>query len=218
MADFGFFVGIDVSSSQTILSKSFPYSLEGFNQLHSILQSLNQPALITMESTSIYFLNLFVFLNDLSYTVFVINPNLISKFVPSTRNSKSDKSDADKIALFILKNHSELSLPNPNILNDFRLFFREREKLVSNASTLKDEILKLLFILFPELEKSHINIFSNGMLHFLLKFPSAHSVRTANLSALQKHFSKVFNRKNLTFLWILLLNLPTSLSVSVLML
>jgi len=65
-------------------------------------------------------------------------------------------------------------------LSEIKMLYRQKEKL------------KCIYLLFPELERN-FNIFTKGMLNFLLKFPSAVSIKRAKREIVEYEFSQAFN-------------------------
>jgi len=121
---FRWFLGIDVFKEtfdgccinmkrERLFSLSTSMNRKGFGELIKQLSGLSvsqESALVGMESTACYHVNLYSFLISLGYTVIVINPLLISNFVRlQLRKTKTDKKDAYVIAQFLLLNRDSLS-------------------------------------------------------------------------------------------------------------
>jgi len=202
--NYKFYVGVDVSKDSFavcikdskgngIFQGSFTQSLDGFQSfLDAINQSTSQaPSIIGMESTSIYYLNLMTFLIEHNINIVIINPSVINKFSKlDIRPYKSDKKDASTIALYL--SYSKPEPQNQGKLSELKILTREREKLVKEASYLKDSILRCIYLLFPEFERN-VNIFTKGMLRFLLKFLSAKRINKAKKRVIEYEFSQAFN-------------------------
>lgn len=106
-----------------------------------------------MESTSIYYLNLFSFLIENNINTVVINPSAIKSFAEfKSRGSKSDRKDASIISEYLLYTKPEPS--SKEKLTELKLLSREKEKLSKELSHLKDEILRCLFNLFLNLKET----------------------------------------------------------------
>ena len=147
-----------------------------------------------MESTGCYHLNLLSFLSLNNFSCIVFNP-LTIKDSPSIslRKTKTDIIDARSIArtLFYLQQE----LPSSPFLNtEFRDVVRERESLISRISKIKNNIEKLLNLLFPELER-FTNIYNDSILNLLSSFPSAKAIQNAPIDSLRIFFSKSAGRK-----------------------
>jgi len=203
---FSVFVGIDVSKDKfnvcaistpnsIIFEHVFEMSKQGFSSFVDNLSSFSKNSIIlAMESTGCYHLNLLSFLSLNNFSCVVFNP-LTIKDSPSIslRKTKTDKIDARSIArtLFYLQQE----LPSSPFLNtEFRDVVRERESLISRISKIKNNIEKLLNLLFPELE-SFTNIYNDSILNLLSSFPSAKAIQNAPIDSLRAFFSKSVGRK-----------------------
>jgi len=102
------------------------------------------------------------------------------------RKTKTDKKDALTIAQFLLAHRSKLSqvsyCQNSQDLKDLA---RERESLAVMIAGLKNDVRRLLQMSFPELEH-RCKLFTETMLRFLMKFPSARVIRTAKATEISK--------------------------------
>jgi len=195
------FVGIDVSkdysSSQgvdpegkKIFYLEFPMNGEGFsrflNTVKSHCQNLSEVT-VAMESTGCYHINLFAFLCSEGMACVVINPLLIANFARlSLRKTKTDKKDALTIAQFLLANRSKLSkVSYSQSSQDLKDLARERESLAVMIAGLKNDVRRLLQMTFPELEHQ-CKLFTETMLRFLMKFPSARAIQMAKIKEITK--------------------------------
>ncbi len=188
------FVGIDVSKDsstakglddkgQSKFYIEFKMNAKGFGELLDVISSISKDfskVLVAMESTGCYHINLFSFLTAKGIETLIINPLLISNFTKlSLRKTKTDKKDAATIAQFILVHKNSLnSMVLSEDIQDLKDLARERESLVFMVSGLKNDIRRMLQITFPELEPM-CNIFSETALKFLIRFPSARTIRCA---------------------------------------
>lgn len=203
---FSIFVGIDISKhnfnacaiqnpNSIIFESAFDMSKQGFS---SFVQKLSvfpkSSVLIAMESTGCYHLNLLSFLSLYDFSCVVLNPLLVNKSLPvGLRKTKTDKIDARSIALTIFYIHHHL--PASSFLNsDFRDIARKKESITHQISRVKNDIEKLLSLLFPELEKV-TNIYNDAILDLLSSFPSAKAIQKASIDSLRVFFSKTTGRK-----------------------
>jgi transposase len=196
---FDCFVGIDISKDKFDAcgitgdeAKLFQFSAtmdrKGFDKLKGHLPSVSvSSVLIGMESTASYHVNLFSYLVSEGYNVILINPLLISNYVKmQLRKTKTDKKDAVVIAQFLLSNGDTLiQRVTSSLISDLRDLARQRESLVDEMTALKMEIKRLLNITFPELEHM-AGIFTKSILKLLLSYPSARTLRGADLDQLTK--------------------------------
>ena len=181
------FCGIDISKDgfhaalidaqrQTVWSRAFPMSLAGFQDL---LQALSPAStLIGLESTGVYGLNLFCFLHDRGCDVRILNPLLVSNFAKlSLRQTKTDKRDATTIAEFLRQSASTLP-PSPPAYDGLRALARERESLSGQIVAAKNEIKRLLHVLFPESLKL-LKPFAVSSLKLFAAYPSKEAIAQA---------------------------------------
>jgi transposase len=197
------FCGIDISKDgfhaalidalgRRLWSRAFPMSLAGFRDL---LQALSPAStLIGLESTGVYGLNLFCHLHERGCDVRILNPLLVSNFAKlSLRQTKTDKRDATTIAEFLKQSASTLP-PSPPAHDGLRALARERESLSSQIVAAKNEIKRLLHVLFPE-SLQLLNPFAVSSLQLFAAYPSKDAIAQAPSEALRKIWSGGHGRK-----------------------
>jgi len=184
------FVGIDVSKDKfdacgiredgaKLFQFSAPMDRNGFEKLKSHLSSIPiDSVLIGMESTASYHVNLFSYLVSEGYAAVVLNPLLISNYVKmQLRKTKTDKKDAWVIAQFLLANRDSLiRRATSPLISDLRELARQRESLVDQMTSLKNDIKRILNVTFPELEHM-AGIFTKSILKLLQRYPSAYALQ-----------------------------------------
>jgi transposase len=196
-----FFVGIDVSKDYSsaqgldregrkLFYLDFAMNGEGFSEFLKVLKAHCgdfSGVRVGMESTGCYHINLFAFLCSEGMVCVVINPLLISNFARlSLRKTKTDKKDALTIAQFLLAHRNKLSqVSYSQNSQDLKDLARERESLAVMIAGLKNDVRRLLQLNFPELEH-RCKLFTETMLRFLMKFPSARAIRTAKPKEISK--------------------------------
>jgi transposase len=195
------FVGIDVSKDYSsaqgldqegkkLFYFEFPMDGEGFSRFLSTVKNhcrnLSEVT-VAMESTGCYHINLFSFLSSEGIPCVVINPLLITNFARlSLRKTKTDKKDALTIAQFLLAHHKGLSKVGfSQSGQDLKDLARERESLAVMIAGLKNDTRRILQMTFPELEH-RCKLFTETMLCFLMKFPSARAIRMAKPREISK--------------------------------
>ncbi len=195
------FVGIDVSEKsfsacavnnkvEKLFEFSAPISREGFHRLVKKLSDFpKEDILIGKESSGCYHVTLWSFLVSRGYKTLVINPIIISNFIKlNLRKTKTDKKDAFSIAKFLALYHQHI--PDTNIdYSEMREIARERENLSRSIAKIKNDIEKLISVLFPELP-DFVNVFSNGILNLLENAPSARSITRLSLRKIFKLINK----------------------------
>lgn len=205
MNNFKVFVGIDISKESfsacaisspqdVIFEEKFPMDSHGFKAFIRKLAAFPKNSiLIGKESSGCYYINLFVYLSKKNFNCVVLNP-LIVKGVQNMeiRKTKTDKSDAHRIAFALYT--AQHVLPEKSFLShEFRELARERERITAQIARLKNDIEKALAVLFPELERK-VNIWGEGILRVLEKYPSAWALKVANTSDIKKILSSVCGR------------------------
>lgn len=205
MNNFKVFVGIDISKESfsacaisspqdIIFEENFSMDSHGFKAFIRKLSSFSKNSiLIGKESSGCYHINLFVYLSKKNFNCVVLNP-LIVKGVQNMeiRKTKTDRSDARRIAFALYV--SQHVLPEKSFLShEFRELARERERIAAQIATLKNDIEKALAVLFPELERK-VNIYTEGILRVLEKYPSAWALKSAPVSEIQKIISSASGR------------------------
>lgn len=189
-------VGIDVSADFSyvailapngdIYRKSFKikHDVSGFNylfkEIKKVEEEFNMKTGIFMESTGVYHLSLFHFLNKNFDNTFVINP-LVTNCNKNVdiRKVKNDKKDALSIAK--IGKFQNIKLSQCVSLDIFLLksLVREYYKLTDNASIYKKKLSADLRIIFPNYNTIFSNPTCNSSLSILNAYPTPESVLNA---------------------------------------
>lgn len=189
-------VGIDVSADFSyvailapngdIYRKSFKikHDVSGFNylfkEIKKVEEEFNMKTGIFMESTGVYHLSLFHFLNKNFDNTFVINP-LVTNCNKNVdiRKVKNDKKDALSIAK--IGKFQNIKLSQCVSLDIFLLksLVREYYKLTDNASIYKKKLSVDLRIIFPNYNTIFSNPTCNSSLSILNAYPTPESVLNA---------------------------------------
>ena len=195
-------LGIDVSKDKhdccilsqegELLAKPFsvPNSRQGFDKLFSLVSSFeNDPKNVKagLEATGHYSFAILGYLLEKGFTCFVFNPlhtNLYRKAV-SLRKTKTDKVDSKTIALMLLssvglKPYSKALYHNEQL----KSLSRYRFSKVRERADLKQQLARLVNILFPELEKLVPSLHLSSVYALLEQFPGASYVANAHLTKL----------------------------------
>ena len=169
------FVGIDVSKEKfdacgirddgtKVFSVTCAMTREGFEKLVHHVPKEASP-LLGMESTASYHIALFSYLTAQGYRAAIINPLLIANFTKlSLRKTKTDKKAASTIAEFLLLKKEVLATEPPR-LGELKDLSRRRERLADQMTALKNDMLRILSVTFPEAGEHH------GCLHEIRPSP-----------------------------------------------
>jgi len=189
-------VGIDVSADFSFIAilapngdvykKAFKinHNVKGFNHLineiKKVEEEFNMKTGIFMESTGVYHLSLFHFLNKNFDNTFVINP-LITKCNKNEaiRKVKNDKKDALSIAR--IGKFQNIKLSQTISLDVFLLksLVREYYKLTDTCSDFKKKLNSDLKIIFPGYNTIFSNVTATSSLAILSKYPTPQAILEA---------------------------------------
>ena len=190
-------VGIDVAAEFSMVAilapdgevyrKSFRinHTLDGFEYLASEIKKVEEKydmkVASFMESTGVYHISLFHFLNDNKFDVFTINPlitNSNKNF--DIRKVKNDKQDALAIAKICKFQNIKVSSNFDKELYTLKSLCREYYKLTDTKSTFKKKLSNELRVIFP----GYLNIFSDttskSSLQILKKYPRPIDILSAD--------------------------------------
>ena len=164
----------------------------GFDELFSRIEKVtsNKAEIkVGLEATGHYSNNLLASLVDKGFPTIVINPlhtNLYRKGL-SLRKTKTDKVDASSIAMMLmtdrtLKPYSDTSYH----IEELKSLTRYRFDKVHERSKLKTSLVRLVNILFPELEKLVPSLHLNSVYALLEELPGATYISECHLTHLRK--------------------------------
>jgi transposase len=189
-------VGIDISADFSYVAILAPngdtfrkafrikHDVSGFNHLFKeikkVEEEFNMKTAIFMESTGVYHLSLFHFLNKNFDNTFVINP-LVTKCNKNVdiRKVKNDKKDALSIAK--IGKYQNIKLSQGVSLDIFLLksLIREYYKLTDTCSIFKKKLSTDLRIIFPSYNTVFSSITSNSSIAILSNYPTPQSILDA---------------------------------------
>lgn len=191
-----YFVGIDISKykhdcciiTDTGHVVSTPFTIknnhDGFDELHTLLQSLDNPDEIRIgfESTGHYALNLKLFLEKAHYSFMEFNPVLLAKFNKSQtlRRTKTDAIDCVSIARWLMTVEYK---PHPiGFYHTYSLksLTRLRDSLVKQRSFYIVKTTNVLDHIFPEFKPFFGNKFGATALYLLENYGTAEKMAHMN--------------------------------------
>ena len=181
-------VGIDVSkdkhdcfilsSEGEVLTDGFtiPNTIDGFNCLLQRIQkcaNAQDKIKVGLEATDHYSYNLLGFLLGNGLATYVLNPlrtNLYRKSL-SLRKTKTDRVDARTIAHMLLSDVDLKPYTDTAHNEELKSLTRYRFDKVKERAKLKSSIVRLVCILFPELEKLVPSLHIASIYALLEEFP-----------------------------------------------
>lgn len=201
-------VGIDVAKDKhdcciinsygEVLEDSFVITnnKEGFDELYLKIEKYieeKEKIKVGLEATGHYSKNILNFLFDKNLCIYLINPLQTDLYRKATslRKTKTDKIDACNIALLLLsgidlKPYTKKSYQISNL----KQLTRSRFSTMHDRSKQKIKFVKLIDIVFPELEKIIKDVNSKTIYELINKYPSANKIASAHISTLVKLISK----------------------------
>jgi len=200
-------VGIDVSADFSYVAILAPngdtfkkpfkvfHNLDGFNYLVDTIkkaeEEFSMKSAIFMESTGVYHLPLFHFLNERFDNTFTINP-LITKYNNNSniRKAKNDKLDSLKIAN--IAKFQNIKFSKACDLDYFMLkkLLREYYKLTDRCSDVKKKLSADLRIIFPGYCDIFSDLTSMTSLAILTNYPTPKALLSAPKEDILKILSK----------------------------
>ena len=153
--------GIDVSKASSevailvngekVHGYTMPNDCIGFSPLLSDLDFVYRPEVI-FEATGVYSRRLQTFLENNDYTYTRLNPLEAKKQLDSLRVRKTDKIDAEKLALSQFSLNRKPSYVQKSVYQELRDLSRFYQNLTEDIVRTKNRLHKALQVTFPELE------------------------------------------------------------------
>ncbi|WP_240422110.1 IS110 family transposase [Paenibacillus periandrae] len=163
---------------------AFSNDEEGFQILLRWIQSLQaahnlNTAIIGMEPTGHYWLNVSRWLSEKQFEVVLVNPHLVKKNKENRDNtpSKSDKKDALVIADMVKNGYYSFIRKTPEAFEELRVFLSNRDSVVTRLVSTKNQIHRWVDVVFPELRQIFKNLMCKGSLATLRLFPTPEELR-----------------------------------------
>ncbi|MGG3471659.1 IS110 family transposase [Neobacillus pocheonensis] len=158
---------------------SFTNNEDGFNSLLQWIQKLQtahqlSAAIVGMEPTGHYWLNVSRWLAARQFEVVLVNPHLVKKNKENRDNtpSKSDKKDALVIADMVKNGYYSFTRNTPEAFEELRVLLSNRDSVVTRLVSAKNQIHRWVDIVFPELRHVFKHITCIGALATLRLFPT----------------------------------------------
>ena len=198
-----FYVGIDIAkqkhsaavinnSGEILLDRfTFDNTKNGFRSLTKTLSSVGaRPARCTvcLESTGHYGANLKAYLLEHHYKVYEVNPILTDNWRKSSsmRSAKTDAIDSLALATWIKSSKPVRPVSERNPYADLRTLSRTRSSLIATSTLLRNKVLAILDIVFPEHGRFFNKPFSKTFVAVLCLWPSAEKIAHARIDTLAK--------------------------------
>jgi transposase len=164
---------------------SFENNEEGFARFLEWINTLKatkrfDTAIVGMEPTGHYWLNLSKWLYDLNIDVVTVNPHLVKKNKENRDNtqSKSDKKDALVIADMVKNGYYAFIRPTPEAFEKLRVLMANRDVVVKRLVSSINQLNRWVDIVFPELRQVFADVKGKGAIATLRLFPTPMELRS----------------------------------------
>jgi transposase len=158
---------------------TFNNNKEGFTSLLKWIKNLQRlnnldEAIVGMEPTGHYWINLSKWLSNQEIEVVTVNPHLVKKNKENRDNtqSKSDKKDALVIADMVKNGYYAIVRPTSETFEKLRVFMSNRDVVVKRLVSSINQLNRWVDIVFPELREVFKDITGKGAIATLRLFPS----------------------------------------------
>ena len=158
---------------------TFQNNEEGFIKLLNWIQDLKRlknldEAIVGMEPTGHYWLNLSKWLFNQNMEVVTVNPYLVKRNKENRDNtqSKSDKKDALVIADMVKNGYYSFIRPTSESFEKLRVLMSNRDVIVKRLVMSINQINRWVDVVFPELRKVFKDVSCKGAIATLRLFPT----------------------------------------------
>src|SRR4051794_16318064 len=162
---------------------SFENNEEGFVRLLNWINQLKatkgfNAAIVGMEPTGHYWLNLSKWLYGQSIEVVTVNPHLVKRNKENRDNtqSKSDKKDALVIADMVKNGYYSYVRPSSESFEKLRVLMSNRDVIVKRLVSSSNQINRWVDIVFPELRQVFKDVTCKGAIATLRLFPTPNEI------------------------------------------
>ncbi|MEP9409766.1 IS110 family transposase [Peribacillus frigoritolerans] len=164
---------------------TFENNDEGFTKFLSWIKELKRinrldTAIVGMEPTGHYWLNLSKWLVEQNVEVVTVNPHLVKRNKENRDNtqSKSDKKDALVIADVVKNGYYTLIHHSPESIEKLRVLMSNRDMIVKRLVSSINQINRWVDIVFPELRQVFKDVTAKGAIATLRLFPTPVELRS----------------------------------------
>jgi transposase len=149
------------------------------NWIHNLqgLKNLDS-AIVGMEPTGHYWINLSKWLDKQNIEVVTVNPHLVKRNKENRDNtqSKSDKKDALVIADMVKNGYYSFVRPSSESFDKLRVLMSNRDVIVKRLVSSVNQINRWVDIVFPELRQVFKDITCKGAIATLRLFPTPNEI------------------------------------------
>src|SRR3954454_23314052 len=181
---------------------TFENNEEGFVNLLNWIQNLKRlknldTAIVGMEPTGHYWINLSKWLYTKDIEVVTVNPHLVKRNKENRDNtqSKSDKKDALVIADMVKNGYYSFIRPSSETFEELRVLMSNRDMTVKRLVSAVNQINRWVDIVFPELRQVFKDVKGKGAITTLRLFPTPVELRAMEAQDIVKGWKTLMKRQ-----------------------
>ncbi|MGF6949827.1 transposase [Neobacillus sp. B4I6] len=181
---------------------TFENNEEGFvkllNWIHDLKRLKNlDAAIVGMEPTGHYWINLSKWLFNQKIEVATVNPHLVKRNKENRDNtqSKSDKKDALVIADMVKNGYYSFIRPSSESFEKLRVLMSNRDVIVKRLVMSLNQINRWVDIVFPELRQVFNDVSCKGAIATLRLFPTPDEISSMESLDVQRGWKSLMKRQ-----------------------
>jgi transposase len=181
---------------------TFENNEEGFFKLLNWIQDLKglkklDAAIVGMEPTGHYWINLSKWLFNQKIEVVTVNPHLVKRNKENRDNtqSKSDKKDALVIADMVKNGYYSFIRPSSESFEKLRVLMSNRDVIVKRLVMSLNQINRWVDIVFPELRQVFNDVSCKGAIATLRLFPTPDEISSMESLDVQRGWKSLMKRQ-----------------------
>jgi transposase len=168
------------------------------NWIHNLqgLKNLDS-AIVGMEPTGHYWINLSKWLDNRNIEVVTVNPYLVKRNKENRDNtqSKSDKKDALVIADMVKNGYYSFVRPSSESFDKLRVLMSNRDAIVKRLVSSTNQINRWVDIVFPELRQVFKDITCKGAIATLRLFPTPNEITSLQPLDIMRGWKSLMKRQ-----------------------
>ncbi|MFL6479381.1 MAG: IS110 family transposase, partial [Bacillales bacterium] len=181
---------------------TFENNEEGFvkllNWIHDLKRLKNlDAAIVGMEPTGHYWINLSKWLYNQNIEVVTVNPHLVKRNKENSDNtqSKSDKKDALVIADMVKNGYYSFIRPSSESFEKLRVLMSNRDVIVKRLVMSLNQINRWVDIVFPEMRQVFNDVSCKGAIATLRLFPTPDEISSMESLDVQRGWKSLMKRQ-----------------------
>ncbi|MEH7374051.1 IS110 family transposase [Neobacillus drentensis] len=181
---------------------TFENNEEGFVKLVNWIQDLKRlknldAAIIGMEPTGHYWINLSKWLYNQNIEVVTVNPHLVKRNKENRDNtqSKSDKKDALVIADMVKNGYYSFIRPSSESFEKLRVLMSNRDVIVKRLVMSINQINRWVDVVFPELRQVFKDVSCKGAIATLRLFPTPDEISSIESLDVMRGWKSLMKRQ-----------------------